>query len=321
LTPEADFDARRSAVLRLYQEERYAEALRLAEEAVEKFPDHGSETCFWVACLTCRTGEPARGLATLQSGLDRGLCWHPQMLRDPDLDPIRSSDEFAEIAAHSERMIDALDKRPAPDPIILPPTRPTARPPLLIALHGATGSVAFADHWRAAADLGVLTAVPFSTRHRMPEHLWWGEPNGPGEIEYGRSAVLAVLARLGDDTYDPARVILSGYSQGARIAITLALQRLPVPACGLVGVAPGVEQTLETLEPLIAAIEPEDVRGWLVVGENDWVLDGAKRLREIMTGRGLSCHWLVVPELGHDFPRDFSETLPEAIRFVLPGRG
>ena len=81
----------------LYGRGAYEEALALIEEKWEAFPDFESDLFFWRACLAGRLGDGAGAIDALRQAAERGHWYHERMLRDPDLDLIRSSEELAEL--------------------------------------------------------------------------------------------------------------------------------------------------------------------------------------------------------------------------------
>jgi predicted esterase len=111
-------------------------------------------------------------------------------------------------------------------------------------------------------------------------------------------------------------VVFGGYSQGAVMAVTLALQQRPFPSLGFICVGPATPN----LQPLLPLMEPaaaRGLRGWILAGELEPGLEQIVRLQHELTLRGVACHLEVVPQLGHEFPEDFATRLPSAIDFVL----
>src|SRR5438128_5329526 len=94
----------RNSLFRYYNESRYREALEVARDAAEKFPDYDAKTSFWVACLQSRLGHHAYAILTLQDAVKRKVWWPTEVLRDTDLDPIRDSPEFMTLETDSKRL-------------------------------------------------------------------------------------------------------------------------------------------------------------------------------------------------------------------------
>ena len=124
-------------------------------------------------------------------------------------------------------------------------------------------------------------------------------------------------ARVAEECrFDPARVVLAGASQGGRLAIKTALRGDPFPSRGFIVVVPAIRDISEFAAHLSAA-SSRGVRGYMVVGDKDRFYKGACDLRDAMEANGLACAMDVRPGMGHSFPKDFGETLPRALEFVL----
>jgi hypothetical protein len=97
----ADLNKVRAGVFSLYQQQRYEEALRVANEVADEFP---ASSTYWTACLLAVQDRQEQALDALMDALNKGAWWPSLMLqRDPDLDSIRQSPEFARIRTESER--------------------------------------------------------------------------------------------------------------------------------------------------------------------------------------------------------------------------
>jgi hypothetical protein len=227
-------DHLRDEVFELYQKHEYEEAIEIARAAVDEFPANAS---YWVACLLAVTGQPDTAIDALEEGLIKGGWWPPLMLTmDPDLEPIRGSNRFVNVVARSERAWKQAFKA-APELDIYPPTiQPSGA--LLVALHGMPGEAAstFARYWTTACDHGAVVAVPQSSQPHTPEggRCWLDEERTDGDLQFVYDQVVSAQG------IDPAKVVLSGFSQGARVAVSRSLAAKPFKTCGFIAVAPGV---------------------------------------------------------------------------------
>src|SRR5256884_989476 len=92
----------RNRVFRYHKDSRYREAIGVARDAAEKFPDYDAKTSFWIACLQSRLGQHAEAILTLQDAVKRNVWWPAEVLRDTDLDPIRGRPEFKTLEFRSD---------------------------------------------------------------------------------------------------------------------------------------------------------------------------------------------------------------------------
>jgi len=291
-----DFKAFREAVFRLYNQGAFREALALMDEQAGRFPQEGCDLYYWRACLACRVGDPAAGLAWLQEASDRGDWYHESVLQDPDLAPLSESDQFAAVrAAFQERYAVAQAKA---QPLLKAWSPAGEARGLLLALHGAGGNIESeeeSDHWRPAVALGWRVALAQSSQVWAPGKYFWRDR------EVGITEVGGHVAAL----QAPETTVLAGFSQGAGLAMhavlggTLAVDRF-------LAVAPAIRP--EALLPLLAACRRE-VRGYIVIGEQDRYCPAAVAVANAMKQAGLACELELHPGLGHDFPAGFPTAL------------
>lgn len=113
---------------------------------------------------------------------------------------------------------------------------------------------------------------------------------------------------------DPGRSIIGGFSRGAALAIHLALTG-QVPAAGFLAVAPSFHG--DELQALTAMPSLKQVRGYLVAGEQDpRSYQQAGELEAALRQRGMLCRVERHPQLGHDYPGTFADTLTQALDFL-----
>jgi acetyl esterase/lipase len=118
---------------------------------------------------------------------------------------------------------------------------------------------------------------------------------------------------------DPDRVVVAGFSMGGELAIWLALSGT-IEARGFIAVGPGGPYMNEPDRwvPLIEASQGRGLRGYLVVGELDvFCYEGTLALAELLKARGVPCQLEVHPNLGHDFPPEFQQSLARTLEFIL----
>jgi predicted esterase len=217
-------------------------------------------------------------------------------------------------------MMNALEAGTRVSVAMFPPqaVETAGAPPLFLPLHGGADIPGEHDaYWAAAVGLGVLTAVPRSSQRRTSDTFWWGAPHEPFDRERSERDVQAAYDEVGATyAFDVARVLLGGFSQGAVLAVTLALQNRPFPVHGFACVGPGIED-LESLRPLMESAATRGLRGWMLAGERERGLDQITRLNQELTSHGVSCRLEVVPGIGHEFPDDFRGRLQSGLRFLL----
>jgi dienelactone hydrolase len=291
----------------LYQQERYEEALDLSRSVEKRFP---ANAAYWNACLLSVTGHAEEALQALEGGLEQGEWWAPDaLLRDPDLDPLRTSNRFERIIEASERSWRAAF-RDHPDVLTFPPqTKPSGA--VVIALHGSPGQPddIFAEHWRPVTSNGAALIVPQSTQPYNSEggRSWHDRARTQRDlgIAYDRAETQFKI--------DPSRVVIAGFSAGGHTAVSIALTGRPFRVAGFIVAAPAIRpDVLDTLDQA----DPQ-LRGWITVGENDWVRDDSVTLYDRASAKRFPWHIEIIEDLAHEFPDDFYSQLIEALDFIL----
>ena len=294
-------------IFELYKQERYEEALDLSRSVEERFPAHAA---YWNACLLSVTGHAEEALHALEAGLQQGVWWSPDgLLGDPDLEPVRATARFKRIVETSSESWRAAFRAEPEVPTFPPESEPSGA--VVIALHGSPGEPAdtFAEHWRPVTSRGDVLLVPQSTQPFNSEGggSWHDRTRTQRDLEIAYDRANAQF------TIDPNRVVIAGFSAGGRTAITTALTGQPFNPAGFIVVAPAVHaDVLDILDEADPA-----PRGWITVGENDWVREDAVTIYDRARAEGLPWHMEIVEGLGHEFPDDFRSRLVQALDFVL----
>jgi dienelactone hydrolase len=322
-----DFQSYRGQIFDLYNARKYREALAVAFQAENRFPERHAKTSYWVSCLKSRLGEPEEALQMLEKASKDGFWWPDQaLLMEPDLEPLQGRSEFKAIIAESQRLKQRALLTAKPGVMVLTPRNfsPEERHALIIALTPRVGHPGeFAEHWKGARNRGFLLAVPHSSQPISSEEYCWDDP------ERSERDVAWAYKQIRDKyNIDPAKVIVAGFSQGAALAMYLTLNRT-FPCRGFIAVASSdwvapedkpASQRDRPSEAFASFIRGKDVRGLkgvVVMGEKDAFLPKIKMLLEGMVERGFNCKTEVVQNLGHEFPVDFDRRLESATNFLL----
>jgi predicted esterase len=322
-----NFPYYRDQIFDLYSDRKYREALAVAFQAKEKFPERRAKTSYWIGCLQSRLGESEEALQTLETASKDGIWWAEQaLMMEPDLEPLQSRPEFKAIIAESQRLKQRALSTAKPGVMVLTPRNfsPEERHSPIIALTPRVGHPGeFAEHWNSARNQGFLLAVPHSSQPISSEEYCWDDP------ERSEHDVAWAYKQVRDKyNIDSAKVIVGGFSQGAALAMYLSLNRT-FPCRGFIAiaasdwVAPEVKPASQRDHPskaFASFIRARDVRGLkgvVIMGEKDAFLPKIEVLLKGMIERGLNCKIDVVQNLGHEFPVDFDRRLESATNFLL----
>ena len=291
-------------------------ALDLVTEAAPHFPEQAYLLYNWRYCAAALLDKPDLALQIFREGLDAGFWWGKDVLiNDNDLKSLLELPEFKRLVDVSEARRQSAQSATKPLALTLPlPTDTTEPLPLLLALHGnnsnAQNSVTF---WESAVRQGWLTVLLQSSQIFGPGAFVWND------LDLGAKEIEAHYRELSEKQgFDPAQVVVGGFSKGGEMALWLSLKEI-IPVAGFILVNPGGPfiQDIENWRPVLEACNTRaDLRGFLLVGEHDASLENIKALHELLVSHGLDCQLVIAPEIGHDFPADFDQVLARALDFI-----
>ncbi len=305
----SDFFEESEAMMSLYAEGRYDQALRLTEQLALDFPAEAPTTALWRLCLLSRTGRTEEALRLMSQSLQQGLGWEQRLLRDDDdLAAMQGLPAYETMVAECQRRRDQAQKQALPELLV---RVPAAQPPypLLIALHGRSSSAERdLHHWEPAVGKGWMLAMPQSSQCSAPGTFSWDDAT------LAREQIAAQYRTLVEQyPLDAERIVLGGFSQGAALAIQAAL-RGPIPARCFLAVVPG-RIALEGLEGLVHSAPK--LRGYLVTGGRDPRKEVFTHIHELLNRNGIPCEVEDHPAMGHAFPPDFDRSIDNALKFLF----
>jgi dienelactone hydrolase len=303
----------------LYGEQRFSDVLDLLNREGDAYPDRAWYVLYLRSCMAARVGEPEMALRTLRDALDRGYWYGQEMVRQsPSWQSLQGVPEFERIAEICmAREAEALANS-APRLFTVEPEGGCTGEgacPLFIALHGNGDNGRRAlEGWRPAASEGRLLAAPQSSQITGYEaFVWDDQEKALLELAAHYSALSAEYA------VDEKRVVVAGFSMGGDTALRAALQGT-VPAKGFVLLGPGgptIDHPQAAL-PLIQAAKSRELRGYILLGENDDdVLHAEIRtLVQMLNENGIPCELEMLPNVRHQYPRDPAPSIRRALVFV-----
>jgi len=324
---DTGFGQYRSKVFRCYDAKRFREALSVAKEASDKFPEYDAKTSFWIACLQNRLGDHDEAIQTLQNATKRGVWWPTITLQDSDLDSIRERPEFRTIEEDSRRLQQHAPKIANPELMTRVPTGYSDKRdwPALIVFHARYGErpEVTAEEWASILSIGTILAAPWSSQVYAADGRCWDD------LELAEKDVKWTFKELAArHSLHLHRLVVGGFSQGGALSIYSSLKRL-VPSRGFVAVAPSdwvrpeekrATDRTDLSKPFADFVKTSDckgLRGVIMVGDNDPFFPKIKQLYALMVERGLDGRFLIESGLGHQYPRGFETKLRAAVDFVL----
>jgi predicted esterase len=303
----------RSEVHRLYQAVDYSAALDRLNRSAQAYPDQAPLINYIRICLLALSAPATAALSALQHALDQGYWYLPATLQaDPDLASLQGNPEFERLAAVCAERYAQAAKTARPEWIVLTPPPDTPAPyPVLLAFHGRNADAASSrPYWESLAERGWLVALLQSSQVGGVGSFVWDDRQR--SIEEARQHFDELSSSY---PIHWQRLVLAGFSQGAGLAIWLALHKL-LPAMGFIAVAPYLHGVADQVEQP-QAIPASRLRGYLLTGDLDQHQEMFAQIERLLLARQVSYQREKRPDLDHDFPADFDLSLDKALQFIF----
>jgi len=244
-------------------------------------------------------GNVPLGAQILKQALDANALWRLSLLQAPELEPVRSDPTCQAVIEEARKRIEAKRYRPL---VIVERNPGGVIAPLLLHLHGANSDAASElPRWRAASGLGWIVAAGQSSQPSAEDRFCWDPP--PERIRQDLREIASMLP-------PHARVVVSGFSQGAWVALQTALRSDILQPAGVIMVAPFLAG-VERLEP-----SGRRLRIAMILGEADPTIRQPDAVIDALTARGHHVDTVHLVGLGHTYPDDFAERLPRLLESV-----
>jgi len=304
----------REEIQRTYEFGDYDRTIELLLELEGRSPDQ-AVTAYNLACCYAMTGRKNEAIRWLRRCGERGFARHRLVTTTDNLERVRTMPGYAEAVARieanaRESLAKFKEAAPPPDPVmILPPHYDASKPAVLIvSLHGYGATAPpMAEVWqRAAAEVNAIVIAPRAIQKVRNAGYEWGE------LEEAEFLVFRAIEHVRTThAIDPTRVVLTGFSQGAYVAMELGLS-FPDRFCGIVPVCGGAVPDAAALPP--AKSLP---RFFFMAGDRDAALHDMQRAAAILKAHGATAKIVIHADTAHRFPEDSDAATRQALQFVL----
>ena len=305
--PEAE-----KVVLELENRGRYQEAIDILESINAKFPDYQYDLERELVYLYKQTGQFEKCPDVWKAGHKRG-CYYFINLRSPrfedfaDLKGIREIElRDLELREQDNQNSQTIYKIQVPENY-----SPEIKYPLLIVLHGGGNSIERAQaNWESPLlAKSYITAYVQSYLHFEMDTYGW--PVGDARVD---DDLLNIYDEIVTQfSIDQSHVIIGGISNGGSCSLHLALNNI-LPITGFIGVCPG--QPGDFSEEMAQAAAGRGLRGYILCGQNDPLLERQQNLSKSLKNAGLKHEFVIIEGLGHNYPRNFAERLDTALQYL-----
>jgi dienelactone hydrolase len=124
---------------------------------------------------------------------------------------------------------------------------------------------------------------------------------------------------MDQQSIDPERVAIGGFSMGGRQALMLGLTGA-IQVKGVIALGPALGESLDGWMSYLEAAKKSKLRVSLIVGDMDhppFIYHPTLRLAEVLNQHEIPCQLKVYPGMKHEFPPDFAEILPEMLAWIM----
>ena len=300
-----------------YDGKDWPAAMRLGEQLAGLSPQDAAVP-FNLACVHALAGHREEALASLERAAAAGFASLEVLDAEPDLAAVRGDPRYASareaVARHRAAAIERAGRLARDAPVVfhvpaMADDRSPLERPLIVALHGYGSSPAdMLPAFRALADVtGAVLALPQAL-----------EPRGTGfdwvSPDHAEVVVLrAIESARKRAPFDARQVVLAGFSQGATMAMRVAL-RHPERFRGVLAMA---GRHAERLVPGPNAQEARRLRVALLVGGDDGNVESNREAEQRLRAARFTVLLRVFPGVGHRFPPNALAEMRDAVAFLL----
>jgi predicted esterase len=275
------------------------EALETARQLWDAFPDRRNFTWMVLAAAHAATGDLHAAGQVLRRALDANVLWRLSLLEIPELELVRSDPACQAAIKEARNRVEMKHYRPQ---VVVEQPERAGIAPLLLHLHGANSDAAGElPYWRGVARLSWIVTAGQSSQPSAENLFCWDPP--PERTWQDLRTIASMLPAHG-------RMVVSGFSQGAWVALQAALRSDIFQPAGVIMVAPFLAGP-ERLEP-----SGRRLRIAMILGDEDPTIRQPDAVIAALAARGHHVAVVRLAGLGHAYPSDFSDRLPGLLELV-----
>ncbi|RWZ60627.1 DUF3089 domain-containing protein [Halobacillus fulvus] len=306
-----DFITTQKQAISLVQNEQYEESLSLLESAKAKFPDRLDRIGHWKAGIFMLEGKEKEALSELNEVLDQKLWWNPAILmNDEELKPLQDSQEFTEII---KRCTERYEKeKEGMDSILQVKGNPQADTAICSLHWKGSNAKDYALQWSDPDILSkyLLGFVQSSQLFSFNSYTW-------DEWDIAEKDVTRHFHEFNKSyNLEKKEIILSGSSQGGKVAVELLLKNNHLGCKGFLALVPSFTGT-DDMKKILEDNIHKNVRGCVITGDQDPFYEQTVHVVNLLKERGVPCKLIVNKGMGHELPNDLSDQLNEAVDFIV----
>lgn len=292
----------------LYSNGKYAEAVEILENALPFFPDNFASANLDLAIMYIQLENIQKSADCIKNALDRGI-WYPKPFFEAQLD----TEEFKELLPTWDELEQAAKKNAKPEwQIFLPKDYDPAKDyPLFIAIHGWGEDIKlFSKFWHSPViNERYIMAMPQSSQMVGSLNFCWNDREKTHQEIAQLYEHIKKLHRI-----DTGNIITGGFSQGATVALDMALNFDYVPLKGVISLNPSKPEFFDEIA-IVKAVR-KGIRFCIVTGDKDGDYPAQQEMKKEFDKYGDLCSIAVRENWGHWFPEDLGQRLDDAVYYI-----
>jgi len=292
-------------------DDQIEDALEVLEYAKTKFEKDLYNIISLLTLYYPKTGQYDKLMDAWEYGQKRGLFFPARYQR---YKPLFNTKRYKKFIKKNDQLREEAQKNVKADyEIILPINYELKREyPVLISLHGDNQNIGiFKKKWRLHAQSDQFILAYFqSSQLSGTDRFIWSE-----DKKRGKSDIINLYNRLRREYHiDESIVLIGGFSSGGALAIDVAIGD-QIPIKGFIALCPAGMETSQLDMNSLNKAKTRNIIGKIISGEKDaFAFNEQKKMSLLLDKAGINCELIIIPGMGHTFPRDFDVTLKEALR-------
>ncbi|WP_026691012.1 alpha/beta hydrolase [Alteribacter aurantiacus] len=287
----------------------YDKVFRLVDQVNQSYPEKRYRTKMWEICAHAMQGAVDKAFAVGFEGLDEGLWWNPNQVKEESrLLVLRGDARFERFVYECEKMYEAV--KGTLDPVLVTMGNKLSDKRLFAIHWRGDNATCFSEFFEDAPSLADWhMAFPQSSQAFGAETFCWDdEKQAARDVKESYDAFDEISVK-GSNT------IISGASQGGKLAIDYALKHRPLRDHRFITIVPSIKD-LSVYEALLQEGVCSKVRGYILTGEHDPYLSKQRALHQMFLDYDVPCRLVIVKGMGHEFPEAFDKYVEEALAFL-----